>query len=214
MSNATVREIKPLAPDVLQITMEFDRKGMTFVAGQYVNLRLSDDVSRAYCIASAQERPDAIQLCIRLGKGRGSNALRNLKIGQSVEVDGPHGSFMVPNESKDLLFIAGDTGIAPVRSIVLHLRAERDERGITVLYEPAADVVLYAADFEPLARSGSIRYERGSMDKLLETHREALAAATIMAAGFEDFLGRVKGLAAKFSVPSDRIFYETFGALP
>jgi len=214
MSNASISELKPLGPDVIQITMEFDRKGMPFVAGQYVNLRLSDDVTRAYCIASAQERPDAIQLCIRLGKGRGSQTLRNLKVGQSVEVDGPHGSFMVPNESKDLLFIAGDTGIAPVRSIVLHLRAERDQRAITVLYEPAGDVVLYAADFEPMARNGSIRYERGPMDKLLEAQREALAASTIMAAGFEDFLGRVKGLAAKFSVPADRIFYETFGPLP
>lgn len=214
MSNASVSELKPLAPDVLQITMEFDKNEMPFVAGQYVNLRLADDVTRAYCIASAQERPDAIQLCIRLGKGRGSQALRNLKVGQSVEVDGPHGSFMVPNESKDLLFIAGDTGIAPVRSIVLHLRAERDPRAITVLYEPAGDVILYAADFEPMARNGSIRYERGPMDKLLEAQREALAASTIMAAGFEDFLGRVKGLAAKFSVPADRIFYETFGPLP
>jgi len=214
MPNASVKEIKPLAPDVLQLTMEFDRKGMPFVAGQYVNLRLSDDVTRAYCIASAQERPNAIQLCIRLGKGRGSNALRNLKPGQAVELDGPHGSFMVPNESKDLLFIAGDTGIAPVRSIVLHLRAERDARGIIVLYEPASDVVLYAADFEPMARGGSIRYERGPIEKLLEAHREELGTSTVMAAGFEDFLGRVKSLAAKFSVPADRIFYETFGLLP
>jgi len=214
MSNAIVSEIKPLARDVLQVTMEFDRKGLSFVAGQYVNLHLSEDAARAYCIASAQERPDAIQLCIRLGKGRGSNALRNLKAGQSVEVDGPHGSFMVPNESKDLLFIAGDTGIAPVRSIVLHLRAQHDERGITVLYEPAGDVVLYAADFEPMARNGSIRYERGPIETLLEPHREALANSTVMAAGFDDFLGRVKSVAAKFGVASDRVFYETFGPLP
>lgn len=214
MPNASVKEIKPLAPEVLQLTMEFESRGMPFVAGQYVNLRLSDDVTRAYCIASAQERPRAIQLCIRLGKGRGSNALRNLKAGQSIDVDGPHGSFMVPNESKDLLFIAGDTGIAPVRSIVLHLRADRDSRGITVLYEPAGDAVLYAADFEPMARSGSIRYERGPIEQLLETHKEALGTATIMAAGFEEFLERVKAQVAKFSLPADRIFFETFGPLP
>ena len=43
--------------------------------------------------------------------------------------------------------VAGDTGIAPVRSIVLHMLAVNDERGITVLYEPDQRHILYAGDF-------------------------------------------------------------------
>src|SRR5437763_14233383 len=154
---AVVTEIEELAPSVLQITIAFADDTFRFQPGQWVNFRFPEGVSRAYTIASAPERPHVIQLCVRLGPGRGSAPLKNRQAGAEVTVDGPYGEFLLPaNDKKPVVFLAGDTGIAPVRSIVLHMFAVHDERAITVLYEPDRRYILYAADFDPLARSGAI----------------------------------------------------------
>ena len=211
---AVVSEIQELAPNVLQITASLD-DGSEFEPGQWVNFRFPEGVSRAYTIASAPERPQAIQLCVRLGPGRGSAALKNLEAGAEVTIDGPYGEFLLPkNDGKPVVFLAGDTGIAPVRSIVLHMLAVNDERAITVLYEPDRRYILYAADFDPLARSGAIVHESGRIETLIERNRRALTNATIMAVGFDPFLDRARAALRDLELDADAIITESFGPQP
>ena len=211
---AVVSEIQELAPNVLQITASLD-DGFEFEPGQWVNFRFPEGVSRAYTIASAPERPQAIQLCVRLGPGRGSAALKNLEAGAEVTIDGPYGEFLLPkNDGKPVVFLAGDTGIAPVRSIVLHMLAVNDERAITVLYEPDRRYILYAADFDPLARSGAIVHESGRIETLIERNRRALTNATIMAVGFDPFLDRARAALRDLELDADAIITESFGPQP
>ncbi|MEA2343181.1 MAG: phenol/toluene 2-monooxygenase, partial [Thermoanaerobaculia bacterium] len=150
---ASVTEIEELAPSVVQITVAFDDESFSFLPGQWVNFRFPDGVSRAYTIASAPQRPQAVQLCVRVGEGRGGKALMKLDAGAAVTIDGPYGDFVLPeNDGRPILFMAGDTGIAPIRSMVLSMLADRDPRKIAVLYEPDQRNILYSADFDPLAR--------------------------------------------------------------
>ena len=93
---ATVTEIEKLAPSVLQLTVAFEDRDFQFQPGQWVNFRFPEGVSRAYTIASAPERPQAVQLCVRVGPGRGGNALKKLDTGATVTVDGPFGEFILP----------------------------------------------------------------------------------------------------------------------
>src|SRR3954471_4959746 len=117
---AVVTEIEELAPSALQITIAFPDAPFTFKPGQWVNFRFPEGVSRAYTIASAPERPQAVQLCVRIGHGKGGEAVSRLKAGSEISVDGPYGSFLLPDaDQRDVVFLAGDTGIAPIRSIVL-----------------------------------------------------------------------------------------------
>jgi ferredoxin-NADP reductase len=210
---ATVTEIEELAPSVMQLTVSVNDNGFAFEPGQWVNFRFPEGVSRAYTIASAPQRPDAVQLCVRLGPGKGGNALKNLKPGDAVSVDGPHGDFLLPDGDAPVFLIAGDVGIAPVRSIVLHMLAQKDPRRITVLYEPDHRHILYAGDFDPLARSGAIIHESGKIETLIARHIRSLSEATKMAAGFEPFLDRVREALQSSAVDGDLIT-ESFGALP
>lgn len=211
---AVVSEIEELAPNVLQITTSLD-DGFEFEPGQWVNFRFPEGVSRAYTIASAPERPQAIQLCVRLGPGRGSAALKVLKTGAEVSIDGPYGEFLLPkDDGKAVVFLAGDTGIAPVRSIVLHMLAVKDDRAITVLYEPDRRYILYSADFDPLARSGAIVHESGRIETLIERNRRALTNATIMAVGFDPFLERSRAILRDLELDADAIITESFGPQP
>jgi len=211
---AVISEIEELAPNVLQLTASLE-DGFEFEPGQWVNFRFPEGVSRAYTIASAPERPQAIQLCVRLGPGRGSAALKVLQAGAEVTIDGPYGEFLLPkNDGKAVVFLAGDTGIAPVRSIVLHMLAVKDDRAITVLYEPDRRYILYSADFDPLARSGAIVHESGRIETLIERNRRALTNATIMAVGFDPFLERSRAILRDLEIATDAIITESFGPQP
>jgi ferredoxin-NADP reductase len=213
---ATVTEIEQLAPSVLQLTVSLADSTFDFEPGQWVNFRFPEaGVSRAYTIASAPERPQAVQLCVRIGSGRGGGALQNLKAGDVVTIEGPYGEFVLPpNDTRPVVFLAGDTGIAPVRSIVLHMLAILDSRSITVLYEPDQRHILYAADFDPLARSGAIAHESGKIEGLIERNRTLLRSATIMACGFDPFLTRAREALTSIEVESSHVISETFGPLP
>jgi ferredoxin-NADP reductase len=211
---ATVTEIEELVPSVVQVTVAFADDSFIFEPGQWVNFSFPAGVSRAYTIASAPERPQAVQFCVRLGSGRGAEALKRLELGAEVSVDGPFGSFVLPDDSRPVVFLAGDTGIAPVRSIVLHMLATSDPRAVTVLYEPDQRHILYASDFDPLARAGQIVHESGRIETLMLRNRRHLAGATVMAAGFDPFLDRVSMALREHDVDPAVVISESFGPLP
>jgi ferredoxin-NADP reductase len=212
---ATVTEIEELAPSVVQITVAFQADTFSFEPGQWVNFRFPDGVSRAYTIASAPHRTDAVQLCVRVGAGRGGKSLTRLDAGAHVTIDGPYGDFVLPgNDGKALVFMAGDTGIAPIRSMVLAMLANRDPRKICVLYEPDQRNILYAADFDPLTRDGAIRHESGKIETLIARNRSYIPSATVMAAGFDPFIDRVAQSLRENEIDTRSLISETFGPMP
>jgi len=161
---ATVTEIQELAPAVAQLTVSIQDKTFRFRPGQWVNFRFPEGVSRAYTIASAPQRPDAVELCVRVGSGKGGAALKRLQPGAHVSIDGPYGDFLLPEKGPSTVaFLAGDTGIAPIRSIVLHMLAVGDRRKIVVLYEPDQRNILYANDFDPQACDGALVHDSGKI---------------------------------------------------
>ena len=212
---AIVTEIEELAPKVLQLTIAFNDDGFEFKPGQWVNFRFPEGVSRAYTIASAPERPQAVQLCVRVGHGKGGEAVSRLKAGSEISVDGPYGSFLLPDDdTRDVIFLAGDTGIAPIRSIVLHMLAKKDPRRIFVLYEPDKRHILYAGDFDPLARSGAIVHESGRIETLIDRNKRIICAGVIMVCGFDPFLQRVNAALSDLDVDPAQVISETFGPQP
>ena len=212
---AVVSGIEQLAPKVLQLTVAFREGAFRFDPGQWVNFRFPEGVSRAYTIASPPEHPESVELCVRVGSGKGGTALQKLERGAPVSIDGPFGDFVLPDEDgRDVVFLAGDTGIAPVRSIVLHMLATNDPRKAIVLYEPDRKYILYAADFDPLARKGRIVHMSGAIETLIDRNRGAIAHSSVMAAGFDEFLRRARTCIRKIGVDDSTIVEESFGPLP
>jgi len=211
---AIVTEIQPLAPSVLQLTISFE-DAFAFAPGQWVNFRFPEGVSRAYTIASAPQRPEAVQICVRVGGGKGGEALRKLEAGAEITVEGPYGDFLLPeDDARPVVFLAGDVGIAPIRSIVLHMLAVGDSRRIAVLYEPDARNILYAGDFDPLARAGHITHESGPIETLVERNRASIKESLVMAAGFDPFLERARKAITSIHAVADAMITETFGPQP
>lgn len=212
---ARITDIENLAPRVLQLTIGLGEGKFRFKPGQWVNFRFPEGVSRAYTIASPPQKPETVQLCIRVGEGRGGAALQNLKAGADVMVEGPFGDFVLPDDDgRSVVFLAGDVGIAPIRSIVLFMLAEKDSRAIVVLYEPDQRHILYAGDFDPLARSGQIVHISGAIEMLVDRQRSAVSASTLMASGFEPFLSRARAAVKRVGVDPSAMITESFGPQP
>lgn len=211
---AVVTEIQPLAPSVLQVTVSFSGE-FHFKPGQWVNFRFPEGISRAYTIASAPQRPDAVQICVRIGAGKGGEALRLLEPGAEITVDGPYGDFLLPDDdTRPIVLLAGDVGIAPIRSIVLHMLATGDPRSICVLYEPDQRNILYSGDFDPLARAGHIKHESGAIEILVTRNRTSIVRSLVMAAGFDPFLDRAREALASIDADPNALITETFGPQP
>ncbi len=213
---ATVTELQTLAPHVVQITVAFADPEFRFEPGQWVNFRFPEGVSRAYTIASAPQQPQAVQLCVRIGPGRGGVSLQKLQAGAEVTIDGPYGDFLLPpaDGTGHVAFIAGDTGIAPVRSIVLTMLSTEDPRRAIVLYEPDRRHILYAGDFDPLARDGAIVHESGPIETLIARNRRRIGGAILLAAGFDPFLDRARAALEENGIDSGAMISESFGPQP
>lgn len=78
-----------------------------------------------------------------------SNWLHGMELGQQICVRGPYGNpFPVDTEfkGKDMLFIAGGIGLAPLRSVINYVRAKRENYGdIQIIYGSRSkdDLVAY-----------------------------------------------------------------------
>jgi ferredoxin--NADP+ reductase/benzoate/toluate 1,2-dioxygenase reductase subunit len=102
--------------------LRFSRNEMKFTPGQHLVLGLpgSDDL-REYSIYSGINDPYLEVLIKEVDEGMVSKQLKNIKTGDLVEVKGPYGFFMANSRthgSRQLLFIASGTGIAPFHSFV------------------------------------------------------------------------------------------------
>jgi len=89
--------------------------------GKFFLLRLQDPsgkmVQRAYSAASHPSEP-FLAFCIKL-KGAFTHMLWGLKEGDSIEVDGPYGIFLLKPEDASRVFIGGGVGISALRSMVM-----------------------------------------------------------------------------------------------
>jgi len=95
------------------------------------------DVRRPFSIACSPERAaetHALELLIAMEGG--SEDLRWARAGSLVDIEGPLGTFIFPaslDESR-VLFVAGGTGIAPVRAMLDHALRRHPAEQISLLY--------------------------------------------------------------------------------
>ncbi|MCB1625760.1 MAG: cytochrome b N-terminal domain-containing protein, partial [Pseudomonadales bacterium] len=116
-----VERVERLAEDVLRLSIVLDAgERLDFVAGQYINILLDDGATRAYSFANPPHENAAIELHVRrVPDGRFTTyAFEKLRAGDTIEFSGPFGRFTLRDSARPILFVAGATGFAPIKSIV------------------------------------------------------------------------------------------------
>jgi NAD(P)H-flavin reductase/quinol-cytochrome oxidoreductase complex cytochrome b subunit len=93
---------------------------LRFVAGQYINILLADGQRRAFSFANPPHQSEYIELHVRLIAGGRftTRVFTQMQVGDELRFEGPLGSFCLRESERPILFVAGATGFAPVKSIV------------------------------------------------------------------------------------------------
>ncbi len=137
---AKIIEIIDETPDTRTFKLELQdpeyKKNFTFKAGQFAEYSVFGEGECTFCIASSPTRTDYIE-CSFKQAGKVTNALRKLNIGDVIGFRGPYGNHFPLEEmkNKDVLFIAGGIGLAPVRCLIWNVLDLRDQfNNITIIY--------------------------------------------------------------------------------
>ena len=122
--DGTVIEHLRVSRDLAVIRLQLDRP-MPYHAGQYVNVAVPQLPRRWRYLTPAIPPDDsgAIEFHVRaVSGGLVSNAIVNeTQPGDRWRLSSPHGSLQVDRDGGDVLMVAGSTGLAPLRSIVMDL---------------------------------------------------------------------------------------------
>lgn len=128
--NVRVENIRDLTHDIKQINFKLlEPDVMEFKPGQYIQIKVpGTEEFRAYSIASSPSQNGEIELIVRLVPGGLCSTYihKVLEAGNEEIFTGPFGDFFLNEDStKNIICIGGGCGMAPIRSILLHL-AERE----------------------------------------------------------------------------------------
>ena len=117
---------------------------------------------KPYSIASAPwevEKSGILQLLVQVEDSGGPDPHLELAApGTELDLEGPFGSFALPDTAdRPLLFIAGGTGIAPLRSMLLDRIARPTRHAVALIYSArSADEFAFRADFAALEAAARI----------------------------------------------------------
>jgi ferredoxin-NADP reductase len=156
-----IREVLPATPRARIVRLDLDGTPFDYAAGQAVLVGATGAPKRPYSLAASPEearRDGCIELLVGADASGNPGPHLILERGRRVDVEGPLGSFRFPPAPAEyrFVFIAGGTGIAPLRAMLHHALAIPHEQ-IGLWYSARTpDEFAYEAELRALAREGRI----------------------------------------------------------
>lgn len=123
-----------------------------------------ETVERAYSMASYPAEGNRIMLNVRIATppprteglptGKGSSYIFNQKPGDKVIISGPYGEFFLKDNDREMVFIGGGAGMAPMRSHLLHLfKTLKTDKKVTFWYGARSlREAFYVEEFDEIAK--------------------------------------------------------------
>ncbi len=162
MLTLPIREVLRATPRARIARLDLSHHRLDYAPGQAVAIAShGQDQRRPYSIAAAPEdakRNGWLELLIGVKADGTPGTHLTLLPGELVDLEGPLGSFIFPPapDERRFVFIAGGTGIAPLRAMMqraLHL----PHRNIGLFYSVRTpDEFAYESELRELARDGEI----------------------------------------------------------
>lgn len=126
---------------------------------------VTEDIERAYSMANYPEEKGIIMLNVRVASpppgstgipaGQMSSYIFDLKPGDKVTISGPFGEFFARDTEKEMVFIGGGAGMAPMRSHIFdQLKRLGSDRKISFWYGARSKrEMFFVEDFDGLQES-------------------------------------------------------------
>jgi Na+-transporting NADH:ubiquinone oxidoreductase subunit F len=232
-----VSRIQALAPYIKSVTLEIlsPEEGISFKPGQYIQLevpkyKLSKEPEyRAFSMSSSNKETHSVELYVGLvEKGVVSTYVHEyLKKGDELIMRGPFGDFYYRDSERDILMIATGTGLAPLMSIIRHIRAEKIQREITLFFGTRSVEDLYCVEelremekqlpsftFIPIlsreAEDSPWEGKRGRVTNLIEDLIPEGSDYDVFICGNPDMVDSCTDWLVKKGIPEDHIYFDKF----
>lgn len=234
--DAQVESIRDLTHDIKEVRLKLlEPKEITMKAGQFIQFQvpayeLTDEmVYRAYSMASKPSDNNHVELEIRLVPNGICTTYvhKYLKQGDKITVNGPYGEFFLRDTERNVICIAGGSGMAPIKSILLDMEEKqsprkvqyffgaRTKRDLFLLEEMKAlegkmkDFSFIPALSEPTAEDNW----KGEIGLITDVVRKNVASAADSEAylcGSPGMIDACIKVLKDLGVPEDRIYYDKF----
>jgi Na+-transporting NADH:ubiquinone oxidoreductase subunit F len=205
---------------------------------------------RAYSMANYPAEGDIVMLNIRIATppfdrntgtwkagilpGICSSYIFSLKAGDKVRMSGPYGEFHILNTKREMLYIGGGAGMAPLRSQLLYLfhTLKTTDRTISYWYGARSkNEIFYEEDFRAVEREFSnFKFHISLSEPLPEDnwsgytgfihqviydhyliHHDAPEDIEYYMCGPGPMANAVKGMLDKLGVPPEMLMFDDFG---
>lgn len=157
-----VSSVVRATPSTRRVRLALAGAAFPYAAGQAVTLGVPGHAGTVpYSLASSPDeaaRLGWLEFLIKVeASGRWGRRFERLARGMQVAVRGPYGHFVLPERAREhrFLFIAGGSGIAPIRAMIQQLRAHRQKGPLALLYSARTPAdFAYLPELRGLVRQG------------------------------------------------------------
>lgn len=231
MITVPVRQITRATPRIRILNLDLRAVDFPFTAGQAVMLGLSGSpLRKPYSIASAPwevSKSGIMQVLVQVEDSGGLDPhLELASPGTMLDLDGPFGSFGLPARVvSPLLFVAGGTGIAPLRSMLIEHVSRPTRFPAALIYSArSVDEFAFRPEFAALESAGRIaayftvtREEitdwagrRGRISKTLLTEALPSSDSMCLVCGPPQLVNDARALLTQLGVGPEQILVEKY----
>lgn len=150
--DGTIIQTKSLTHDILEVTIQVSDEFPSYVAGQYAEIVVPGVIAKArsYSFAKSpdKEQKNQVSFYIRhVPKGEFTTWLHGEnRESQKVNVTGPFGSFWHRESPKEVICLAGGSGMAPIKALLEHMLSQGMKQQVTYLFGARTQKDLYCVD--------------------------------------------------------------------
>jgi Na+-transporting NADH:ubiquinone oxidoreductase subunit F len=228
--------LRDLTYDIKEVTLKLaEGEMLDFKAGQFIQFEvppyeLTDEpVYRAYSVASSPSANDRVELEMRLVPNGICTTFvhRYLKVGDTVTVNGPYGDFSLNDSAREVICVAGGSGMAPIKSILYRLNEQKSPRRIRYYFGARTRRDLFLEDemqalektlpdfkFIPALSAPEAGSdwsgETGLITQVLDRQVTSGENAEAYLCGSPGMIDACVAVLRKKGLPAERIFYDKF----
>ncbi len=222
------------APDVSVLRLRLPTgQRARFQAGQYLQVRMDDGSARCYSMANPPQESDRVILHIRhVPGGLFSSKVAGLKPGDMLSIELPYGHVnLQPEDQRPIVFVAGGTGFAPVKSILDDMARRKVQREIMLIWgareasglymEGAVDkwrrqwpALRYVPALSGAPVDGAPGAYAGRVDEALRVHAPDLSGQVVYACGSPAMVESVRRVALAAGAAASDIHADAFVSGP
>lgn len=233
----TVESIEDMTPVIKKLRLRFkEGEEINFKPGQYIQLKApiyegnDEEVYRAYSIASPPSEKSYIDLIIGYVPGGIATTYvhKHLKIGDTVDINGPYGDFYYQDKyDNEMILVAVGTGMAPILSILYHMKDENIKRKARFYFGARTpedlfmldelkelEETLYDFEFIPTLSRALDEHNwtgaRGRVNVLLDAHIKSPEDKEAYLCGSPAMIDTVVELLKQKGILEENIYYDKF----